>query len=984
MDFDRAWIILRAFSPPTISVISASICFLPCFKRSDNFSIEIYNEIYYHEALFFAFGVCTFALMPILPYLFDAIFNKVFSKTSESGVLYRSKLYFIIIFFNALIHEYVIPTNSDFLFPAIYIARELLFIQIIIQRLGNKIYCVIDPKIATIVNVLISISAILNSFLPIVEHGNLANGMASVALALQVLSSVILFLVFIFWLINFRMIENTTNLLPSQMNCCVIVISSILYLFMGWILKYIYIIRVNFVCQSLPTDYLVAYTYLEIVFVVGVTLPTAAFAHKEVVLTKDELEAKRAFVRYISHELRTPMNIALNGCKYLKEATNNEMGPDKMETINDILESCSIVVRTLDSILFIDKLETASVELTRVDVPVVQFINEILRPFYRQARRAGIALRLIISPELRSRRLKGSLINIDRQKMGQVMQDILSNAFKFTAQGGEVAVHLAIHRPPASRHDSGASRSPPVFGSSGAAQESISNSRVPPQDLSPTDNSFDSACNNAGPVQTPSDSLAPAFTLANTPPNQHTHRRRSMIGLVVDNAHRRVSLSLGSAAIEPAWCTGEYVKISVTDSGVGLSQVDQSKLFRQAVQFDTINVDNGHGTGLALLIAKGIVDLHDGKIGVYSKGEGHGCTFFVELSLKSGATQAVMEQIEAEEAASSDSSEDVGEQRRNGLVHSSHDGSRACPGAGFVDVSHSRKEMLLRNEFVDDADDRGDSSYPCSAVGSEAMEVVMEELEEGKGDGRQGQSGAKPLPNQIKDQSVQRTAGRPNAQGSQEFERRLESRESLGDRDSAQGKLSISAPTDSALILQSSRTSLARAIDNVTSIFRPQEDRVSSGDVALLLSQSEDKKWASSKPRLLVVDDSPSNLKMMCRMLASRAGSIEQAEDGAIALAIIKKSIHNGGQSFDAVLMDNMMPNMDGPTAAKAMRDIGYAGLIVGITGNGLEADIQTYRSKGANAVLLKPLNLDSLDAIMKDCVAETVKRPQWLLSGRF
>jgi CheY-like chemotaxis protein len=44
---------------------------------------------------------------------------------------------------------------------------------------------------------------------------------------------------------------------------------------------------------------------------------------------------------------------------------------------------------------------------------------------------------------------------------------------------------------------------------------------------------------------------------------------------------------------------------------------------------------------------------------------------------------------------------------------------------------------------------------------------------------------------------------------------------------------------------------------------------------------------------------------------------------------------------FDVVLIDYQMPNMDGPTSVKHMRDAGYNGLIIGITGDALPADSQ-------------------------------------------
>ena len=59
---------------------------------------------------------------------------------------------------------------------------------------------------------------------------------------------------------------------------------------------------------------------------------------------------------------------------------------------------------------------------------------------------------------------------------------------------------------------------------------------------------------------------------------------------------------------------------------------------------------------------------------------------------------------------------------------------------------------------------------------------------------------------------------------------------------------------------------------------------------------------------------------------------------------------------YDGILMDFVMPNMDGPTATKALRAMGYNGVIIGVTGNQLSADIEHFLECGANKVLMKPL----------------------------
>jgi signal transduction histidine kinase len=76
-----------------------------------------------------------------------------------------------------------------------------------------------------------------------------------------------------------------------------------------------------------------------------------------------------------------------------------------------------------------------------------------------------------------------------------------------------------------------------------------------------------------------------------------------------------------------------WLRVEVIDHGPGLSPENQAKLFNNIVQFQAKELQNGGGSGIGLWVSKGIMDLHEGAIGVYSRGEGYGSTFFIELPL---------------------------------------------------------------------------------------------------------------------------------------------------------------------------------------------------------------------------------------------------------------------------------------------------------------------------------------------------------------
>jgi len=132
---------------------------------------------------------------------------------------------------------------------------------------------------------------------------------------------------------------------------------------------------------------------------------------------------------------------------------------------------------------------------------------------------------------------------------------------------------------------------------------------------------------------------------------------------------------------------------------------------------------------------------------------------------------------------------------------------------------------------------------------------------------------------------------------------------------------------------------------------------------------------------ILVVDDSAINRKMLCRLFASKGIPCDQANDGCIAVDLVQQGISNdasttsnnwmlstevgpdsvivGHSQYDVILMDYQMPNMDGPTAIRIIRSMGYKGVIIGVTGNVMAMDQQEMIAAGADDVLSKPFDID-------------------------
>ncbi|WVR09485.1 hypothetical protein IAU60_006553 [Kwoniella sp. DSM 27419] len=143
----------------------------------------------------------------------------------------------------------------------------------------------------------------------------------------------------------------------------------------------------------------------------------------------------------------------------------------------------------------------------------------------------------------------------------------------------------------------------------------------------------------------------------------------------------------------------------------------------------------------------------------------------------------------------------------------------------------------------------------------------------------------------------------------------------------------------------------------------------------------------SKKPHVLIVEDNMINQTVLARQLRHCNVTCDVASNGLEALQKIRavQSLDNpkAGQSFDCILMDLEMPVMDGLTAVKHIREEEAAGklslnLVIALTGNARQGQIDEARASGMDEVIIKPYRLDNLlqkiEAMMKIRAQETAE----------
>ena len=111
-------------------------------------------------------------------------------------------------------------------------------------------------------------------------------------------------------------------------------------------------------------------------------------------------------------------------------------------------------------------------------------------------------------------------------------------------------------------------------------------------------------------------------------------------------------------------------------------------------------------------------------------------------------------------------------------------------------------------------------------------------------------------------------------------------------------------------------------------------------------------------PGVLVVDDEV-DMRLLVEAVIERANEglkvVGLATTGAEAIARFREI------NPDVILLDHVMPGMDGPATARALRNAGVEARLVGLTGTTLPEDLAACKDAGMDLVLAKPLRPEDL-----------------------
>ena len=223
--------------------------------------------------------------------------------------------------------------------------------------------------------------------------------------------------------------------------------------------------------------------------------------------------AKEAFLGVLSHELRTPINVIMGYTSLVTEEVAGPLTDDQRDYLGRVLEGAETLLTLVNDMLDMSRIEAGRLTVVLADVDLPWIVEAAVRTLAATAHAKHHTVTTDLPHDLPA-------AIADEERLHQVLRILLSNAAKFTPDGGTIRITA-----------------------------------------------------RAG--------------------------------------ERRISLA-------------------VCDSGVGISQPDQARLFQRFAQLDPSTTRGQGGTGLGLALAKHLVEAMGGDIGVQSE-PGRGSTFTVTL-----------------------------------------------------------------------------------------------------------------------------------------------------------------------------------------------------------------------------------------------------------------------------------------------------------------------------------------------------------------
>lgn len=148
-------------------------------------------------------------------------------------------------------------------------------------------------------------------------------------------------------------------------------------------------------------------------------------------------QMKTEFISMVSHELRTPLTSIKGYVDLVLDGEAGEVNEMQREFLDIVQSNTDRLVALINDLLDISRIESGRLQLNITVLPLDQLIREVITSLRTQMEQRGLSLKLDLPEELPQ-------VRGDRDRVIQVLTNLLSNAYKFTPEGGRISVSAKV------------------------------------------------------------------------------------------------------------------------------------------------------------------------------------------------------------------------------------------------------------------------------------------------------------------------------------------------------------------------------------------------------------------------------------------------------------------------------------------------------------------------------------------------------------
>ncbi|HSH03528.1 MAG TPA: GAF domain-containing sensor histidine kinase [Anaerolineae bacterium] len=165
--------------------------------------------------------------------------------------------------------------------------------------------------------------------------------------------------------------------------------------------------------------------------------------HGALINAKEEAEranrAKSEFVSVASHELKNPMTSIAGYSDLLMTGVVGPLNEQQTNFLKTIRANVARMQTIVSDLTDVSQIESGKFHLDCADVPIIEVIDEVVRSLQHQIETKKQHLELALPENLPT-------VWADRTRLSQIMVNLLSNAYKYTPEGGTITIHINDHQ----------------------------------------------------------------------------------------------------------------------------------------------------------------------------------------------------------------------------------------------------------------------------------------------------------------------------------------------------------------------------------------------------------------------------------------------------------------------------------------------------------------------------------------------------------